>query len=777
MRITEYIPSSEQGKLLQSNYTLANVTYSCYHTAVKTMGLMAMDSIRNGKKIVLVIPEEKVRIALVDFLESTNMRDVLLSCKVHSKLDHYDFENLKKNIFRNSTDTKIVNKAKFEYDRIRSLTHLVFEKKYITSHDGKNWRNAVDEYVMLQADHRAKLMARYINSAFCPKNERELDQLLDIVQEGIHYYSPTFQSLQNSVLKNYVNFSKLQLNALNEVTHDIFTLREEATTLRDKFLNASKDIEENFLEAKLEAILHLEYQCDSTAFDYVQYTNQTKKEATGFLSGILKGKQNETENDAKSLLENCRAIASQYFTLCQKQISHPENETQILWFCDHVKGELSTFRSSLSHLAPELLKSVNRFNHAHPMLSALEQELTIFIHQTNSLDILIQKLEINTLSFSKQVDFIVDLVSRFDLILSEIEQNIQYFQWCDFLEQLQDHQKDILRVLTRFEINVWADTIHAWYLYHQITNDFLHLSHWTTDEKTQYINTHVQCLNESLQNQVLSLQEKNVPFFKSLKSTDPDAYKYFSSKNPKEHWTWRFLLNQKMALTSSIYPVIITDQDDLSDMSKSENTHLVVYNKKDVNTEIMQLFDQITYFWNENEYQTIPDFRLIFKGDENRPHCLLATSERLGVVRTIAHLVLSAKALPHVFLMKDTCILSYASAMVNTHVLNELYPLGIKKIFVEDDPYKILIGALLEAEKNIYVITEDHLLHPDDTNHILEQVHILDQMEQYGCQLLNVSVTDLLASYNHLDHITDTISLAQEGLNKSDKKQLTFEFI
>lgn len=738
---------------------------------------MALAAMKQNKKIILVIPDESVRIALTEYLESVGLSHVMLSCILHSKLNQFEFENFKKDIFSKIDVYKISHKAQFEYQRIYAKTQDIFEKKFKITTEGKTWRNFIDEYISFNADDKVNLIIRYLDHKLCPKSELELDHLLDIVQEGMQYYAPHFQSLQNSELKKYINFSKLKLNELNDLTHDIFTIREEVMSLRDHFLNVSKDIEEAYIKDQLDAVHLLEYLCESTIHDYTQYKLKPQKDTQRFLSGIFQNKQNESSRQLGELFENCSRIANKFQSISQKNLTKPSQEDQIISFCEQTLENLKVHLLSLKQSAPELIKSVNRFNHNNPILSELENELIQLINHINSRDILCQKLEVNTLSFAKQVDYTVDLVSKFDLILSEIEENIQYFQWCDYLENLEDHHKHILKVLTRFETSEWAEISKAWYLYHQITSNFLHLSTWTDEDKAQLTELYKKETDEWINNKISSIQERKALFVNSLKNTDSESFKYFTSKNQKEPWTWRYLLNQKFELTSTVYPVMITDDDDLNHMIHTGDVQLVVYNKKTVNAEIMQLFDKVTYFWEESAYVGKPDFGLILKQSESKSHALLSTSERLGTVRTIAHLVMSAKSLPKVYLMKDTCVLSYASNLVNTHILNVLHDMGIKKLFVEDDPYKILLGALLEAEKNIFVITEDQLLHPEVTSNIMDQLFIIDQLEQYGCQLLNVSVSDFFKNKNPLDQITEAIFSAQDKSNTPNKKQLSFEFI
>ncbi len=777
MKNSAHIPSSEQNKVIQSTQTLKNVTYTCPKNAIKTMGLMAIDNIQKDKNILFIIPDEKTRISLSDFLESSGMSDVLLSCKMYENVSHAEIEQIKKNTIDEKKNIQVNKQSHFEYERIKSSTNLDFRKKYSDKKDGKTWRNHVDEYAQLEADPKAKLMARYLNSAVCPKNEAALQNILDVVFEGMNYYAPTFESLEYGVLKNELNLSKLRLDDLNDITYEIFTWKEAATILRDRFLHASKNIEEDFLTAKLKLIQDLEYQVDFIDFEYGQWKSQPKKSNTGFLSTIFQNKQSKHEDHIKSIIDKCKSIGNKLQSLTPSHLSIPSLEADIVSYCEKQKAQLLELKYNLKATLPEVIKSVNRFNNDHPILTDLETELSALVEQINTQKILAKPLEINTLSFSKQVDFIVDLVSRFDRILSEIEHNIQYFQWCDFLDHLQDEEKQIITVLTRFSSSEWPETIKAWYLYHQITTEHLHFSAWSSEDKGQYFSQYNQYIAESIYNTVIDKQATKADILKSLKNTDPSLHKFLNEKNQKEQLTWRYIFTHKMPFLSKCYPIIITDGDDLADMKKVEDLHLVVFNKQDVNAEIMQLFDSITYFWNENDYQVMPDYRLIIKDETHKPHHLLATSERLGVVRTISHLLMSTQSLPTVYLMKNTCLLTYTSALINSQITAALHPLGIKKIYTNDDPLKMLIGALLEAENRIFILTEDHLMHPDHIDSILEQLNIIDQLEHYGCEMLNISSQEVFVSNDYLSHLIQTIQDAQVNENKTEKKQLTFEFI
>ncbi len=102
---------------------------------------------------------------------------------------------------------------------------------------------------------------------------------------------------------------------------------------------------------------------------------------------------------------------------------------------------------------------------------------------------------------------------------------------------------------------------------------------------------------------------------------------------------------------------------------------------------------------------------------------------------------------------------------------------SIKKILSEHSLYEALLGALLDSERNIYIVTEDGMFDHFNTDLILWQLHCHQLMKKIGCQVLNIDTSELLITKGKsFQPLLDLIINNQKTGSKTDLKQLSVEF-
>lgn len=88
-----------------------------------------------------------------------------------------------------------------------------------------------------------------------------------------------------------------------------------------------------------------------------------------------------------------------------------------------ISNKLAIWKDNSLNLKGDFLKSINRFNLHDDTLTHLENDLELLINRINESRILSNALEVNTLSISKQIDFIDDLIYQLQLILLKTEKH------------------------------------------------------------------------------------------------------------------------------------------------------------------------------------------------------------------------------------------------------------------------------------------------------------------------------------------------------------------
>ena len=222
----------------------------------------------------------------------------------------------------------------------------------------------------------------------------------------------------------------------------------------------------------------------------------------------------------------------------------------------------------------------------------------------------------------------------------------------------------------------------------------------------------------------------------------------------------------------------MADCDELEQTSKQNDQHLILFDVKNCNVEILHFFVSVTTFIDENNFDGSADFLLTTSRlGGNIQISQLSSSERLPWMRSITHMLTAIGTLPEVFQMRESVIFSFASKFINQVVLNDLYELGIKHLQTNNSAYDTILGSLLNSEKHIYIITEDMVMDPLRPDNLEFQTYIIDKLQQTGCEILNIDTTQLLQQ--GLEALTPMLSLikARQSSGYIENKQAQIEFI
>ncbi len=444
-----------------------------------------------------------------------------------------------------------------------------------------------------------------------------------------------------------------------------------------------------------------------------------------------------------------------------------------------ISNKLAIWKDNSLNLKGDFLKSINRFNLHDDTLTHLENDLELLINRINESRILSNALEVNTLSISKQIDFIDDLIYQLQLILLKTEKNIHYFQWQSFIESLESNEKEIIKYLRKSDSNEWATIFDRWYFYSWLIKD----GHQVLSCNDLHINTmHKLCEYSAAYetNKLVANHNRTLnAVIESIKKNKPDLYKtIFKNKKIEQPILWKYFLAENNEWLSKIFPVIMADCDELEQTSKQNDQHLILFDVKNCNVEILHFFVSVTTFIDENNFDGSADFLLTTSRlGGNIQISQLSSSERLPWMRSITHMLTAIGTLPEVFQMRESVIFSFASKFINQVVLNDLYELGIKHLQTNNSAYDTILGSLLNSEKHIYIITEDMVMDPLRPDNLEFQTYIIDKLQQTGCEILNIDTTQLLQQ--GLEALTPMLSLikARQSSGYLENKQAQIEFI
>ncbi|HRO08130.1 MAG TPA: hypothetical protein PK047_04635 [Saprospiraceae bacterium] len=771
-----YITSPEIYRILNSNNSLININYRHSITALESIIHQVRKNFLSDKKTLIVIPDTEARQMLLEILKKSNLNHTTLSVNLEDTPSRFALGINNKHTFKSECQPTHwgdpANRLKRELDTLILKIH----NKYQVTSSEKSWIKMVDDYCKLQVSIEVLLLNRWLDSSFQNMNQEGLQGLLDLITEAQNYYHPEFEIKDYSLLNHELNKNIAEHSRLKSTIHVMSQLLDQSEVLKNDYLKYSQELENDFLKKKLSTTEQLRNKNAQLRSDITQWISVQHQLNKSILPGFLSEKQKNHTQKGKSLLNELETFLANVRELTHIHLYTPNKLTiSIVQTFSDIETALDDNMSTLISMKNEYMKSVNIHNHLNPTLEKLETNLKSLVDTINEAGFLNDVLEINTLSFAKQTDIIISLQRKLHLLRSEAEHSMYYLEWKQFFRQKSETDQKVLHALRNINPEKWYDSIYGWYLYHNITKDYIHLQSITQEQIVDLQELFI--LNEDnitsckIKEHVTNTEDS----IKQYRKSDEDLYNFFTSeKGNSKYSNWTQLLDNHYDQLEDIFPVIITDDDSLFKLKHSDNRNLIVFNKEP-NLNIMQLFNSSTYYWDESHMIQNPDF-VLHLTSHTRDFRQMKPTDLLPVFRNLALTILSADVMPEVYLLKDMCIFSFASDYINNKLTDTLHNYGIKRVLPNPTFEKALTGAFLEANNNIICIIEDALPDPGNTENIYWQTQILNIIQNTGIQILNIDSSVLFSNENIIDEIILNIASEQQYHSKQVKSQLTIEF-
>lgn len=773
-----YTASEQQQNIINSKASLSNIAYADYKTALLTIANQSLQNLVMGYETTIVIPDEMYRQHLNTIFGQMGIDMMTHTFHLDDTVTDEDIANLHKAINAEPYKPNVgFDDNKYKYDHLLTKVINYYNKKYHSSLTDKSWREALDIYLRQKPDHHTNILFKNLNSDNFEFNANELAELKNTISEALMIYTRDHEISDQQQLNLLLHKNALNPEKLQDITHALFTFFEVASTLRDKFFDHFIRLENDYISETNQSIGRLqdEILLLSSKIDY-HLQNKTKTS----LLNIFSDEQKQKELTIKTLINEWNEKHQQlaeYLPISKNQDKNiPDDAVAILLKHNESLEELKIKRINRKK---DFLKSINRFNINDHNITDLEYDLQALVNRINETEILNQKLEINTLSFAKQTDFIANLAYQLEVTLLKIQKNNQYYQWTSFLESCTLKEQNLFHELKFIDPKDWIHTFESWYYLCLLTKDNIHLD---SAKEINFISL-LQMQKNQRKTEIDALWSSyNHPIkqaWDQLKKSNEILYTAIKKNKKLQHPTkWKFLLGDNFDFFSKLFPIVMTDGDQLDQIKEQKNNKLIIFNKPNVNVEILQLFASITTYLDRDKFNGSHDYLLTqHQFDQDKILKELTVSDRLPLVRSLADILVSFGKMPEIYKMRNSSIISYASPYINQYFSSQLYSLGLKQIQIDTSIHESLLGALLDSDNMIYILTEDGLFDHHNLDFLMWQVKCLQKIKKIGCEILDVDTQQLMT--NHTEVLWPMIELIisnQKSANYSNQKQISFEF-
>jgi hypothetical protein len=698
----------------------------------------------------------------------------ILQFNPQNSITEEDISQLRR--FYSNLDNKIPQDTaikKYRYNRLHEEVKNVYKNIYTTHVTKDNtWKEIADMYCLSQRNEKAAVLHTEVDISAFELSSDEFTTLMKVISDALLIYQREFELLDIQSGAKISIAADHPIDKIQDLTYELFLIREEAEQLRDMYYALHKQMENDFISVESVRIDQLENDIDFLMFRIEQFLVNNKVESAGIFSIFGKEKKN-TGKEKKNILTDFSKISANWKELHKENPEDCLNELQIY------KMLLKAEKQNLAIEASKKIRSANKFNSADPgNMIRLESNLKSLLKRINECGIFSQKTEINTLSFKKQTEFIGRLAFDLEIALLRIEKNISYYEWLAYLHNIDPKFRNLFHILKRFNPEEWLSVTQQWY-HSELLRKNADVEKTINDQKLEDLcSLESELKKADLIHCIAECNNNRLTALKTLNTSDKLLFECLTkNKKMSSPMAWKHIFCKNAHFFSQMHVVTLLSNDDITDINENTYDELIYLNPVGINVEILQKFSRITTFYDEEAINHSSDMSL-HKYTVNLTHTFSAMSmtERLPAARKLSEGILQFGNLPVVYQLRHSFIITFCPEKINQLIEDELYQFGLKQLLHDNDVHQTIIGALLDTDRSIYIITENLLINPIDTNSISFQKYILDQAAQGGCIVINLDTISWINNGDtYFNQLLDVVR--NENLRAHPtKKQLKLEF-
>lgn len=734
------VVTQEQKSIIHSDKPLINVGYDYRDKALHTVAVLALESLHSNKKTIIYIPHEEEREQLKTILHFMGLDDVVLFVDLLSDISHdkghFAKDKLSKEFSFDAIDHTL---KRLNYNNIIHEKETFNNLKYKRKGAHETWREILDKYIQLPPHSHVKYLYNNLRKENIEMEVYTLDTTISLIEKAQNIYSKNFDFVATHYSNIGVRPALLTVFNIEDTLNFINETLIKAQNLKLKYHECQLDIIEslndkdnNWLQNQKKLIQKIETILP------VYATLKSSEKKGNFISELFHTKSSPSEKVEKTIV---LLYENLHLNLKNRQLIHQDIPTDILKNIELQLDNIKTIMDKESNKFPssnqEYLKHINRLNFTYNKLPQLENELFELFENINSEQVYNQKMEANSISFIKQMESLEALIKQLEKTSIGLEKNKSYIQWNNFLGELDTYHRALIHLLLSVPQEEWQNAFLSYYYFNQLYADLPKIV------ENNLFDVYSDYHDIEIQNRIAPHLDKRSEALGNLKKKASHLYNFlFKNQSSQESTSWKWILSQYTHSITAFYPIVIVDNEDISDLQNESFDTLVVFNAPEVNPNLLQICPQLITFW-KNPTQGPMDFHLAAPYLLQDKITSVGVSQRYSLVQAITQTIISLNQRPRLFTLRNSSVISFTSSYIEQQLLSALHHSGIKEITTAENLTESLESVLLDSTENVFILMEDGTFVSDDVCPIIEQEHIKNNLQKAGCILLDISCLDL----------------------------------
>lgn len=779
------LPVDPQARIASANASANNVNAMQIVDPRALQVFVTNEIIKNlelGKTSLVIIPEGTDPDIISKLLANFKLSNLCLSISNNEAINAKELARLK--ILAKDTEEKgkpkqyeISKSQAFKsFNELRS-SHALLNKEIIGQRSWKSLSLQSQFFQYPEAVDQLKQKLKHIPFQF---DASEYWKIRGRIEEAAKSYNIAFDTLENIDCLNpklyqsqdHTKTIKKIMQLITKCENSLYNINAFTKKYGDAF--HERGLEE--LERVIKKLDFLERIHNSYQVRYdeklVALSGNFQDKFIGMFSDAHKEKQADVltlRKAAEDLIQEFNNSQLYHIELTEYNPKALDSE-QIEHIIDSAKHCISNWRHNILSHQNDSLKQINVLNSDYPGLKKLDTEIEMLIASINERDLLLNKIENNSLSLLKKQELLTTTIQNLKHAQWLLQENSNYIQWKTILLFLPEPIIKIINALKINPINTWAQIFDEFYHTHMLEVNYSPSMPSQVNSGQIFLHDLTNFRSEALKKISNIWSKKRNQNIEDLKATDKKTFVELFKKNAILNISWMSLVQSNAKMVKSFFPIITIPAHLLPTLSMNpidfDNTIIlndVVINEtqiqalKKVSRRFTAISEDAQIVTNTENLRKLSNSNIVQCHIIDSEYCsypvplrMLGMSEKIAAIRSLSRDILNLHPSPRIFHLMDTTIISTVSNEHNKLILELLKENGIKEVRPkQNDMGNCLMDALIDDKKRITMIVEEGLVNPAIVEDYEWQSLKLTEWRDLGIDVLNLWSQDFVFKNRH----------------------------
>ncbi|MBK9257078.1 MAG: hypothetical protein IPM42_16485 [Saprospiraceae bacterium] len=743
--------SPEQEQILKSSGMVASIQYLDIKMAAQTIANSVLKNYTDGERAMIVCADKGVRTMLISMLQEMKFLKYVPDITPENEPNENEMSCIRAASVIHDEVTKHDDHEPVEFilKKLKEKAHHYYSQLNEKVFGNVTLKDIIIQYALYEKNPAYLYLKSTCDISTLTFEKQEFSFMYDQIATAQILYQKGHINIKTTF--EYIHLKKTSINPqyAEKTLVKLSAFKDKTEELRNQYYILINEINREFRAVLLNEYLGVIHKIDELKFAALQMASQPKSsQKTGVLDIFNLFKNQSLENKknqdyVEKLYHEINNWLSKEQLFIQSDFAY-DNEL-LLKFTEDASILIENWKKQINQQVIGKQKSLNKLNAGDIRPAELEHKLELFIQELNQSDLFSNQFELNTLSFIKQAEYTAKLSDLLGEIIFAIQNNQLYQDWFMFYEEQDDRFKNLFKYLGKINQEHWCEIFENWYMDHLIEKYISWMPDFSESDLENIENIILENHYKSVEVQDFKLRQSIKEILNQFKNEQKDLYNAIYKKKKLVDTTWKELITRHTAYISSVFPVMILDNDHLKDLPEGYYQHLYYIHYQDYNPEILQNFKTIhTYTPFNKESSSASDMKLLLHSHEqNIPLAEQGLGDRLSTAKKLAKNILFLNQHVRLFQMKTANIISFASDPVNGYLWELHRENGIKEITISTTLYTQLVECLLETERPPYLIIEDYLINGLNFENMLWQRKVIEDLRIAGFTILNINTSKL----------------------------------